>query len=394
MVGFFYPEEKCLEGEYAMIRPSLANNIISEVRKLLDEDLIIVDTNGIIIASTDESRIGTFHEGALISYRERSKIIITKEDQNKLAGVKAGINLPIFFQEQIIGIIGITGDPSKISPYGELLRKMTELLIKESYFTEQLEWQSRTLEAFVFDWIQQRDWSENFLSQSKLLGIDLSIDRQVIIGHYSRNERGFIGREVWEDVTQSFIHNKKDVFVRWGNERFVLLKTSNSKENKKQTLHFVHKIQRYVKDKYNQTLSFGIGQIVSSRDLFQSFEQAERALTVAIRNKAIVFDDDLRLEMCLQDIKLQTRCDFVQRTIAPLINDDELIQTIKVFIDQNQSFKETASALHIHINTLHYRLKKVENLTQLDPRNFHDMTTLYLAITFLDDYLKIMHEST
>lgn len=372
-----------------MIRPPLANQIISEVRKLLNKDLIIADTNGVIIASTDNTRIGTFHEGAVITYSSRKKIIITHEDQQTLTGVKAGINLPIFFQEQIIGIIGITGNPETVSSYGELLRKMTELLIKERYYSEQLEWQSRTLEAFVFDWIQQKDWSNHFLDQAKLLGIDLEIDRQVIIGHYSQKDDHFLPREIWNDVSTTFINQTNDIFVRWGNDRFVLLRALKAKGSKERTLQFIEQLQRYVKEKYQQVLSFGVGPLLPPNELYQSFQQAERALTVAIRSYSIMFEEDLRLEICLQDIKKQTRYEFIQRTIAPISNDSELLKTIKAFINHNQSFKETASSLHIHINTLHYRFKKIEQLTSLNPRDFHDMTTLYLALLFLDDYLKI-----
>lgn len=81
-----------------MILPELAEKIVKEVRKLMDEDIIVVNTDGFIIASTDQKRINTFHEGALIASQQKKKLIITREDQQKLKGVKAGINLPIFFQ--------------------------------------------------------------------------------------------------------------------------------------------------------------------------------------------------------------------------------------------------------------------------------------------------------
>lgn len=372
-----------------MLRPSLAKKIISEVRRLLVEDLIIVDINGMIIASTDESRIGSFHEGALASYLEQNKVIITEKDQGILKGVKAGINLPVFFQQQIVGVIGITGDPKKVSQYGEVLRKMTELLIKESYYSEQVEWQSRALEAFVFDWIQQKEWSRAFQNQAELLGVDLSIDRQVIIGHYFHNNKNLIQRNVLQDIMQTFMKDSKDVFVRWGNERFVLLHSVNGKEKKERILYITQQLQTFFKEKYNKAVSFGIGHVVSASNVYQSFEQAERALAVAMQTNGIVFDDDLRLEMCLQDIKEQTRIEFVNRTIGPILEETELLDTLQTFIAQNQSFKNTADELHIHINTLHYRLKRIEQITKLNPRDFHEMTTLYLAIIFLDKYPKI-----
>ena len=49
-----------------------------------------------IIAGTNEARAGWFHEGALICAREKRNVIITKEDEKRLEGVKAGLNLPVF----------------------------------------------------------------------------------------------------------------------------------------------------------------------------------------------------------------------------------------------------------------------------------------------------------
>lgn len=126
----------------------------------------MVEGDGIIIVSSDAQRIGTFHEGAMISVKEKRKVIIRKEDEQYLQGVKAGINLPVFFLNNVIGVIGITGEPERILPYGELLRKMTELLVQESYYSEQLQWQSRMLEAFVFDWLHAKDWG-GFLDTSR-----------------------------------------------------------------------------------------------------------------------------------------------------------------------------------------------------------------------------------
>ncbi|SHN34902.1 CdaR family transcriptional regulator [Gracilibacillus kekensis] len=375
-----------------MLRPSLAKNIISKVTSLLDEDIIVVDISGVIIASTNEKRIGDCHEGALIVCRTSVKLTITKADEAKLKGVKAGINLPIFFNEKIIGIIGITGEPDKVSSYGELLRKMTELLVKENYYFEQLEWEARSLEMFVFDWIQQKEWSSSFLSQSQLLSIDLSSDRQVIIGHYLQKEGNFISSEIWNDVIKNFTRIKRDIFVRWGTERFLIIRSR--KETKESTQHFLKQIQIYFEDKYQQIVSFGVGHLTASNRLYQSFEQAERALNVAIRKQSIIFDDDLRLEMCLQDIQQHTRLELVDRTVAPIMKDQELIHTIEAFISNNQSIKDSAKALHIHINTLHYRFKKIEKLTNLNPRDFQDLTTLYLSLSFLDDYLKIKNKNT
>jgi carbohydrate diacid regulator len=368
-----------------VLLPHLAKKIVSEVRRLLDEDIIIVDTNGIIIASTDLKRLGNFHEGAFLVCQEKKKRIITKEDESRLKGVKAGINLPIFFHGDVIGVIGITGDPKKVSQYGELLKKMTELLIQESYYTEQLELESRALEAFVFDWVQRREWSTVFYERAQLFGIDLHLPRRVIVGaFFSKNASLQI--DIWKYVKKAW-NEQGDVIVRWGNDRFLILQTAHIHEKERIATKIKH-LQHALNEKYGIPFSFGVGKIVSAKNVHLSYKQAERALHVAKQTNAIVFDEDLRLEMCLEEISLPTREEFIKRTIEPLFNEQELLDTLRTFFEHHLSLKQTAQALHIHINTLHYRLKKIQELTNLNMKQTEDLVTLYLAVRFLDENTK------
>ena len=62
----------------------------------------------------------------------------------------------------MIGVFGLTGDPDDILPFGELLRKMTELFIKETRHMEEAQWRARMLESFMVDWLQLKEWSPGF----------------------------------------------------------------------------------------------------------------------------------------------------------------------------------------------------------------------------------------
>ena len=61
-----------------MLFPDLANKIVREVRRLITENIIIINIQGVIIASTDAERIGQFHEGALRCAKQKT-VIITKK---------------------------------------------------------------------------------------------------------------------------------------------------------------------------------------------------------------------------------------------------------------------------------------------------------------------------
>lgn len=366
-----------------MLIQELAEKIIMELRKLLEEDVIVVNTKGIIIASTDPERINTFHEGALIASQRKDKLVITESDQTILKGVKAGINLPIFFQGNVVGIIGITGKPDAVSPYGEIIRKMTELLISESYYTEQFDWQSRSVEAFLLDWIQLKEWNEDFLNKAKLLHIDVQTKRRVLIAEVE-TDASTLHRESWLSILSWNEKGEKETISRWGNNRIIYLLSAD-----KQNTYYKEKAKRFhqfLMTRLKTNVSIGIGLSVPPIQLKTSFHQAERALNSRKSKNDIIFDEDLAFEMILDEINEQTKEDFVARTIQPLLKEKELLQTLRTLIDNHFSLKKTSETMHIHINTLHYRLKKITDLTNLNPRNLDDLFILYLALVFLDKY--------
>ncbi|MCH1626989.1 CdaR family transcriptional regulator [Ferdinandcohnia quinoae] len=369
-----------------MLLPSLAKKIIQEVRKLIDEDIIIVDTSGTIIASTNADRLGAFHEGALLASRRQSgNLIITTEMEKSLRGVKSGINLPVQFQNKVVGVIGITGEPENVSHYGELLKKMTELLIQESYYAEQIEWGSRVLEAFVFDWLHSKEFTSEFRNRADVLGIDLSIGRQVILVQIDTSTNSN-ERSIWNQFQQRNHSEDINIYVRWGNNRLLLI---FPEQPKKKLENILQQLKSQMEIEYDVLLSFGVGKVVFAHHILQSFNQAERALIVAKRNNTITFDDELKLEMLLQEISQENRQEFINRTIGTLLSEKVLIETLQTFINENQSIKNTADFLHIHVNTLHYRLKKVEEMTGLDPRSFVDLSTLHISLLFLEQHPKI-----
>jgi len=60
--------------------------------------------------------------------------------------------------------------------------------------------------------------------------------------------------------------------------------------------------------------------------------------------------------------------------------DEEIIQTIYKFFENNLNVSETSRQLFVHRNTLVYRLDKIERLTGLDLRKFDDAVIFKVAI--------------
>ncbi len=373
-----------------MLSTSLAKKIIREVKSFINEDLIMVDTAGTIIASTVPSRLGHFHEGALLVANEKQARVITKADESTIQGVKAGINLPLFHHNKVVGIIGITGTPETVLPYGELIKKMTELLIQESHYQAQFEWEARSLETFVFDWILMNEVSTSLRKRAEVLEVNMEIPRQVVLMEI-QGETSLFKIKRWTLPEHEMELKKEDILVQWGQNRMILLLANDSREEGKASispLPYIKRIQQHLEGYFDVPIFIGIGKLHTNALIKKSYQEADRALKACTPDMPLVLEEELRLEMVIQAIPSYIKEEFSYRLLYRILKENGLQETIQVYFANHLSLKETAVQLNIHINTLHYRLRKVESLTNLQLKSVHDLTTLYLALLFLEETTK------
>lgn len=68
-------------------------------------------------------------------------------------------------------------------------------------------------------------------------------------------------------------------------------------------------------------------------------------------------------------------------------NNSELLVTLETYLDYDLNLNEAAKHLHIHVNTLNYRLKRIAELAQISFKNFNEKAELYLNLK-LYKYMK------
>ncbi|MFB7403449.1 PucR family transcriptional regulator [Streptomyces rubiginosohelvolus] len=109
--------------------------------------------------------------------------------------------------------------------------------------------------------------------------------------------------------------------------------------------------------------------------------QARYALTAASSRRApgteaptsnlAAIEDLTTLDALLTGIPADVRTAFGIHALGPLADDTNpshrmLLGTLDVFLTHNGSWARTAEALHLHVNTVHYRIQRVEMLTGRD----------------------------
>ena len=97
---------------------AIANKIISFIFSATGRSAIICDLDGVIIAAKVATRVGTVHPGARTMMRENLPIAMVTEEEEAASGglMKAGCNTPIWHDGELLGSIGISGDPMIAEP--------------------------------------------------------------------------------------------------------------------------------------------------------------------------------------------------------------------------------------------------------------------------------------
>lgn len=128
-------------------------------------------------------------------------------------------------------------------------------------------------------------------------------------------------------------------------------------------------------------LRLGVGARAASADgLGASLCQARFALTAADAVVPVRGVERLdTLTELLAGVPPEVRGVFGTRTLGSL-GDGMLRETLEVFLANNCSWTRTAEALHLHVNTVHYRIERVEALTGRDLSRLDHKLDLYAAL--------------
>lgn len=131
------------------------------------------------------------------------------------------------------------------------------------------------------------------------------------------------------------------------------------------------------------------GAVSGARGLRGAAESARYACRLAALRPgraAVVTDDELSSHLLLlAGVPDDLRRLFRDRVLGPLAEYDrehgsDLIPTLRAFLDNSGSWIRCAEVLHVHVNTLRYRIQRIEQLTGRDLGSLPDRVDLFLAL--------------
>lgn len=130
--------------------------------------------------------------------------------------------------------------------------------------------------------------------------------------------------------------------------------------------------------------------ITSLTELPEAFRETSLALKVGklFYSEQTVFPyNELGIGRLIYQLPVSLCENFLKEIFGsdvPEAFDDETLGTINRFFQNNLNIAETSRQLHMHRNTLIYRLEQIEKRTGLDVRLFEDAMTFKIAIMVLN----------
>ncbi|MFB2802887.1 sugar diacid recognition domain-containing protein [Shewanella seohaensis] len=392
----------------------IAKQIVSRTMKIIGHNINVMNGQGVILGSGDPKRIGSTHEGALLAIAQNRNVELSEEVASGLHGVKPGINLPLHYQGQIIGVIGITGDPAELTHYGELLKMTAEMIVEQANQQDQLQWENRQREEFILQLIKaQTDDDEQLHRWAKQLDIDINLPRvaaiievsekqstptqqksaafsSLIQSEQNADERNPRVSEILKQVLHLLQNpDRGNLIAMTSMSQLVILKPAfldgkqwdPELENQR-----IDKLLQRLPAQMDLNFKIALGHFFPEKGgIARSYQTAQETLNLGKQlnpeGTKYLFED-YSLQVLLSGLKHDWRGQALASPYQQLAKADkngQLRKTLAAYITHFGDAQQCANALFIHRNTLRYRLDKIQQLTKSDIHSLHGLLSLYLG---------------
>lgn len=382
-----------------IIGSPLAQEIVERTMKIIPFNVNVMDARGIIIGSGNPERIGNLHPGAQLALAKQDTVEIDSVATSNLPGAKAGINLPLTVRGDICGVVGLTGNPEEVRQFGELVRVTAEMILEQAQLTGELQREKRYREEFVLQLVNNTGISDaGMKAWAVRLGVDL------------RQSRAMFVLELTDDshrpdlVLMELQRVQSELAVRWPDlltavispRELAILETfdasgsqsSRSVLARKRLLELNRVMQQSLKALSTLSMGIALPGLDGAAASFESARQTARVGRLRTPESAIFSYYDLSLPVLLSGLESGWQAEQLRQPLLQLKAFDRktrtLMKTLAVWFKHNNHPTSTAKALHIHRNTLDYRLQKIGEITGLDLADTDDWLLLYVALQLQD----------
>ena len=344
----------------------LFQSVLHQMRESTDRALGVTDESGVVIATSELSRMGE----QIIGIKE--ELIYTSE-RFCLSGYTYQ---PITVHGKIEYLVFVSGEDALAQSLASMLAvSLTQ--IKEMYD------EKHDKASFVKNIILDNILPSDIYVKAKELRLNNDSPRILYLIKFV--DRGDV---VPIDAVQNmFPDRNRDYVISVGESDVVLVRELKAPVDSKENEKLAKTIVDTAGSEFFVKVIVGMGTVVDSvKDLARAFKEAQVAIEVGKVfdiEKNVINYENLGIGRLIYQLPT-TLCEmflnevFRKGTLENL--DRETLITIQAFFENNLNVSETSRKLFVHRNTLVYRLDKIKKLTGLDLREFEHAITFKVAL--------------
>lgn len=377
------------------IEARLAQDIVDRTMRIIPFNVNVMDGRGIILGSGETSRIGELHSGALLALAQNRTVEIDAATSRTLRGVKPGVNIPLTVRGQICGVVGLTGEPDTVRQFGELVRVTAEMILEQAQLIGELQREKRYREEFVFQLIHHGATPiADLEAWAVRLGVNFQHPRAVVVLELTDPElRPDQALSELQHCQQQLATSRPDVLTAAISPRELVILESFATlaQRAPSATQARQRLQGYeaeVGEMLTTPATMAIGVALDGIEgVALSYQSARKTLRVGRSRKpqqSTFSYYDLSLPVLLSGLGSGWQAEQLRQPLLRINAVDKrsgsLRRTLDAWFAHNGHPLATAKALHIHRNTLDYRLRQISELTGLDLANTDDRLLLYVAL--------------
>ncbi|WP_345793561.1 sugar diacid recognition domain-containing protein [Thauera sp. JM12B12] len=380
-----------------LLDASLAQSIVDRAMQILQANVNVMDESGLIIASGERTRIGARHEGALLVLAQGRAVEIDEALASRLQDARPGVNLPLRAEGRVVGVVGLSGAPEQIRQHAELVRMAAETMLEQARLMQVLAHDARLREELVLQLIGMASATftrdDTAAEWARRLRVDLAQPRVALLieigGATAAADAVLAAQQGLKRLLAASEPELLWAAVSLG-ELAVLLPLPAAADAMARVRARVEALQaRLSADGVGLRCALG-GAFGGREGLVRSWQSARATLRVGRRRQpaaTLHCYTGLTLAVLLSGLAEGWRADELQRPLQRLAahdRDGQLRRTLAAWFAHGMKTAASAEALHVHRNTLDYRLRRIAELTGLDLGRLDDCLLLFIGLE-LDD---------
>ena len=230
-------------------------------------------------------------------------------------------------------------------------------------------------------------------NRAKKLHIDVQVPRAIILVEIENNESDNLAGDLLGSI---FTPHNGDYLTEVDENSIIVIKAVRNEDDYEE----LNKAATVAVDMLNTEAMLKVraayGTIVSDlKNLSKSYKEAKMAMDVGkifYAEKRVMSYNELGIGRLIYQLPSNLCNVFIHEIFGdniPYDLDNETLNTINAFLDNNLNVSETSRKLFIHRNTLVYRIEKLQKSTGLDIRNFEDAMLFRISLMVMN-YLKYL----